>query len=53
MIKQVRDIPCIIYTGYDASEMDANADVVLQMILNAGFYPELINTIRQTVQTYA
>jgi CheY-like chemotaxis protein len=53
MIKQVRDIPCIIYTGYDLSEVDSNADVVLQKILNASFYPELISTIRQTVQIYA
>ena len=53
MIKQVRDVPCIISTGHDVSEIDSKADVVLQKILNANFYPELINTIRQTVQTYA
>jgi DNA-binding NarL/FixJ family response regulator len=53
MIKQVRDIPCIIYTGFDVSEVTSDADVVMQKILNANFYPELINTIRQTVRTFA
>ena len=52
MIKQVRDVPCIIYTGYDASEIDSEADMVLEKILNASFYPALIQTIRETIKSH-
>ena len=52
MIKQVKHVPCIIYTGYDASDLDAEADVILEKILNANFYPDLIKTIRETVKAY-
>ena len=57
MIKHVKDVPCIIYTGYgiDEMSMEANksgADMVLQKILNASFYPKLITAIRETVHKH-
>ena len=57
MIKQLKDIPCIIYTGYDVDEMALNsykagADLILQKYLNANNYPELVKTIRDTVKNH-
>lgn len=57
MIKQVRDIPCIIYTGYSLDEMapeayESGADDVLSKILNANYYPKLVEKIRQTVHRH-
>lgn len=52
MIKQVKDVPCIIYTGYDVSSVDCEADVVLQKILNPNYYTKLIKTIRETVKAH-
>lgn len=57
MIKQVKDIPCIIYTGYDIAEIaakasDSGADGFLGKLQNANYYPELTATIRDTVATH-
>lgn len=57
MIKQVKDIPCIIYTGYEVSEvelesLESGADKVISKILNANFYPHLVKTVRETIQKY-
>jgi CheY-like chemotaxis protein len=54
MIKQVKDIPCIIYTGYDIDEVElkSGADTILQKYVNANYYPELIKTIRDTVENH-
>ena len=57
LIKQVKDIPCIIYTGYALDELEyesykSGADGILEKIVNANFYPQLIETIRQTVANH-
>lgn len=57
MIKQVKDIPCIIYTGYDETEIEAKAtesgaDGFLGKLQNANYYPKLSNAIRQTVASH-
>lgn len=54
MIKQVKDIPCIIYTGYDIDEIElkSGADTILHKYVNANYYPELIRTIRDTVENH-